>query len=198
MRILELPSNHKKFGSKRAHHGADKHPEKERQLNLFSVGRILQLHPLSPFDKALKMDEKGDMSEAKKLYLKAIEAEDMPADAYCNLGILESQAGNTIKAINYLTLCLKHNPRHLEAHFNLANMYVEAGNIELGMLHYKLSIEIEPAFSNSYFNLGLSLAEANRYKEAISVLNKYCRLVSSAERKSAVELIEKLEAMVLS
>ncbi|HEX6981337.1 MAG TPA: tetratricopeptide repeat protein [Balneolaceae bacterium] len=195
MRILEHPaSGSKKFGSKRADHG-DKNPEKERQLNLFSVGRILQLHPHSPFEKALKMDENGNVAAAKSLYHKAVEADDMPADAYCNLGILESQAGNTAKAINYLTLSLKHNPRHLEAHFNLANLFVEVGNLDLGILHYEVCTEIKPEFSNSYFNLGLCLAEADRYDEAIEVFDKYCRLVSPEEREPAMELIEKLRAM---
>jgi tetratricopeptide (TPR) repeat protein len=195
MRILEHPaSGSGKFGSKRANHG-DKNPEKERQLNLFTAGRILQLHPLSPFQKALKMDEKGDTERAKKLYQKAIEAGDMPADAYCNLGILEAQSGKKIEAIDFLTQSLKHDPRHLEAHFNLANLYVGAGNHELGMLHYRICIKIEPGFPNSYFNLALCLAEADSYEEAVSVLNEYCHLVSLSERKLAKELIEKLEAM---
>lgn len=155
----------------------------------------MQLHPHSVFERALKMDENGNILAAKSLYHKAIEAGDMPDDAYCNLGILESQAGNIVKAINYLTLSLKHNPRHLEAHFNLANLYVEAGNLGLGILHYKISTEIKPAFPNSYFNLGLCLAEADRFAEAIDSLKKFCRLVPAQERGSAMELIEKIRAM---
>ena len=64
----------------------------------------------------------------KQEYLKAIESKDSIADAYCNLGILESQDKNYSKAIDCFTLCLKEDPRHFEAHYNLANLYAEIGN----------------------------------------------------------------------
>lgn len=197
MRLLELPaSNPEKFGSKRVHRDSDKSENKEQQLNLFASGKVLQLHSLSPFEEALMVDERGDKESAKDLYLTAVEAGDQPADAYCNLGILESQNGNIIKAIDYLTLSLKYNPRHFEAHFNLANVYVEAGNLELGILHYEVGIEIEPSFLNSYFNLGLALASAREYKKSITVLEKYCRLTRSEDQRPALDMIQKLRSMV--
>lgn len=197
MRILELPaSNPEKFGSKRVHRDRDKNKKEEQQLNLFTSGKILQLHSLSPFEEALMVDERGDKESARDLYLKAIETGDQTADAYCNLGILESQNGDIVKAIDYLTLSLKYNPRHFEAHFNLANAYVEAGNIELGILHYEVAIEVEPSFLNSYFNLGLALASARKYKRSITVLEKYCRLTLPKEHSPALDMIQKLRNMV--
>lgn len=195
MRILELPaSKPKKFRAKRAEKGTDS--QKEQQLDLFSSGRILKLHPDSPFDKALELDERGDKEAAVSFYQKAVEVGDQPADAYCNLGILEAQNNNIVNAINYLTLSLKHNPRHLEAHFNLANVYVETGNKELGILHYELAIKIAPTFTSSYFNLGLTLAAERQYQKAINVLNQYRQFCSVHQHKPAIEMIQKLQSMI--
>ncbi len=196
MRILELPSsNPEKFGSKRVQRDRDKKGV-EQQLNLFASGKVLQLHSLSPFEEALMVDERGDKESARDLYLKAIGAGDQTADAYCNLGILESQNENFVKAIDYLTLSLKYNPRHFEAHYNLANAYIEAGNLDLGILHYEVAIEVEPSFLNSYFNLGLALASAREYKRSITVLEKYCGLTLPEEHRAALDMIQKLRNMV--
>src|SRR5688572_29197660 len=63
---------------------------------------------LSPFEQALMCDERGDL-QAGDLYAKAIENHDREADAYCNLGILESQKGNAAKAFDCFTTALKHD-----------------------------------------------------------------------------------------
>lgn len=193
MKIVRLPaSDPEKFGSKKVRGNRQK-KEDQQQLNLFSAGNILQLHSLSPFEEALMMDERGDKDTACRLYRKAIEAGDQVADAYCNLGIMESQESNTVKAIDYLTRSLKYDPRHPEAHFNLANCYTEAGNMELGILHYRITIQIDPAFLNSYFNLGLALASQGRYEEAVAAFDKYCSLTQNDDRKPALEMIRKLK-----
>ncbi|MEX1062654.1 MAG: tetratricopeptide repeat protein [Balneolaceae bacterium] len=194
MKIIQLSAaDTEKFGSKRVRKSDSK--INARQLNLFTEGRMLKLHPLSPFEEAFMMDERDDREAARKLYHKAIRTDDRPADAYCNLGILESQDQQMTKAVDYLTLSLKLNPRHLEAHFNLANLYADSGNRKLAKFHYEICIRIEPAFSNSYFNLGLTLAAEQQYREAIDILSEYCRIAPCQEHKQALELIRKLQSM---
>lgn len=194
MRILELHSSDpEKIGAKKVHKGEN--DQEERQLNLFTTGRILQLHAVSPFEEALMLDERGDTKRAEDLYHKAIKAGDQVADAYCNLGIIEAQQDHTIEAINYLTLSLKHSPRHVEAHFNLGNLYTEAGNLELGVLHYEMSIQIDPTFTGSYFNLGLSLAASQQYQKAIEIFQQYRQLCPVSQQKPALEMIRKLQGM---
>ena len=196
MKILKLSATDPgKFGSRRVRHRSEESGEKQKQLNLFTTGRVLTLHSMAPFEEALILDEKGEVAAAKRLYQRAIEQGDQPANACCNLGILLAQEGELVKAISMLTQSLKHDPRHLEAHFNLANLYVDAGNLELGKLHYQISLEIDPGFLNSYYNLGLALAEAGDYEEAVSVLSEYCRLTAMEERGPVQELIAKLRHM---
>lgn len=165
---------------------------KHGQLNLFTGAKVVKLNNLTPFEEALMQDEAGDREKARELYIEAIRKKDNLADAYCNLGIIESDSRNFSKAIDCFTLCLKEDPRHFEAHYNLANQYAEIGNIPLAKVHYEMSIGIEPDFPNSYFNLGLTLALNKEIPAAIHALQSYRKLVPPEERNQADELIDTL------
>lgn len=194
-KVIQFPaSSPKKFGFKPVRKKVD-NPEKSKsnQLNLFTGGKVVSFNKLSQFEEALMLDEVGNAS-AKEAYLKAIEKGDAIADAYCNLGILESQTGNYTKAIDCFTKSLSENPRHFEAHYNLANLYAETGNLPLAKLHYQISIEIEPEFPNSHFNLALTLAMKREIEDAIRSLEIYCKLVPGDEQLQARTLIESLSS----
>jgi tetratricopeptide (TPR) repeat protein len=183
-----------KFGLQKVRKRKDAPEAKAGQLSLFG-GRLIKLNQLSTFEEALMLDEAGDLAQAKSLYQKAIEEEDFTADAWCNLGIIESQSDNHARAIDAFTKCLSHEPRHYEAHYNLANLYAEVGNYALAKVHYAIASEIEPAFPNSYFNLGLTLAMNKEYEEAIRVLKKYCSLTPPDDHRQAMELLSQLQSI---
>jgi tetratricopeptide (TPR) repeat protein len=195
-KIIQFPLNPapEKFGLQRARRSKSKEACKPGQLNLFTGGKVVRLNRLSLFEEALLVDEQGDLKTARQYYQKAIEQEDCIADAYCNLGIIESQEGNYPKAIDCFTLCLKDNPRHYEAHYNLANLYAEVGNHALAKMHYSIAIELEPEFANSYFNLGLTFAMIREYRQAVKYLKKYRDLAPAEEHQQANDLIFKLSS----
>jgi len=191
-KILPFPPKQpSKFGFERVR----KHMiENQDQQNLFSsgAGKVLRLPTsLSPFEEALLLDERAD-SGAEKAYLRAISEGDFVADAYCNLGIIESKAGRVTKAFDCLTKSLEHDPRHFEAHYNLGNLYFDADNLRLAKMHYELAAEINPEFPNLYFNLGLVLALLKENKAAIDALLKYQLLTPGIERRDTEELIKGL------
>ncbi len=194
-KVVQFPaSNPEKFGFKPVRKKIESSEKpKNNQLNLFTGGKIVSFNKLSQFEEALMLDEVGN-ANAKEAYHKAIEKGDSVADAYCNLGILESQTGNYTKAIDCFTKALSENPRHFEAHYNLANLYAETGNLPLAKLHYQISIEIEPDFPNSHFNLALTLAMKREIEDAIKSLESYCKLVSKNEQLQARALIESLSS----
>jgi tetratricopeptide (TPR) repeat protein len=193
-KIIQFPLNPapEKFGLQRARKTSTKEGVKPGQLNLFTGGKVVKLNQFSVFEEALMLDEHGDMKQARLYYQKAIDGEDCAADAWCNLGIIESQEGTYPKAIDCFTQSLKLNPRHYEAHYNLANLYAEVGNHALAKVHYSISIELEPNFPNSYFNLGLTLAVVKEYREAVQYLKRYRDLTPSEEHKQTDDLIFKL------
>ncbi len=185
-KIIQFPLNPapEKFGLQRARRKKGKERRKDSQLDLFTGGKVVKLHQLSIFEEALLHDEQGDAEKARACYRKAIEEDDCAADAYCNLGILESRDGQHSKAIDCFTLCLKLNPRHYEAHYNLANLYSEVGNHVLAKVHYGVAIELESDFPNSYYNLGLTHAVLKEYRQAVQCLTRYRDLTPREDRQT--------------
>ncbi|MEJ2696421.1 MAG: tetratricopeptide repeat protein [Candidatus Sulfobium sp.] len=170
-----------KFGFERARKRSRENPD---QLNLFSpkpAGVRRLPTNISPFEEALLLEERDD-SRAEKLYLRAIAEGDQIADAYCNLGILESRAGRMTKAFDCFTRSLRHDPRHFESHYNLGNLYFDGDNLRLARMHYELASEIEPGFPNLVYNLGLVLALLDEKEAALEAFVKYQRLVPREER----------------
>jgi tetratricopeptide (TPR) repeat protein len=149
----------------------------------------------TPFEEALMLDEKGDAPKAKEAYQNAICENDCPADAYCNLGILEYESGNTIKAIDSFTKSLKAEPRHFESHFNLANLYSELGNLPLAKTHYEFARELQPDFPDICFNLGLVYAMTRDFESALKILSEYKEMVSPEESENADKLIESIKKL---
>ena len=191
--ILKFPAQASKFGYKRVKRA--KAAENPDQLPLFPspTAQILHFAPeLSRFEYALLLDERGD-PKAAELYAKAIEEQDCVADAYCNLGIIESQKGNTAKAFDCFTTSLKHNPRHAEAHYNLGNLYFDLNDFRLAQIHYEMAGEVEPSFANVYFNLALVQALNNDLAAALSAITRYQELVPDDEARMADELLRNLK-----
>jgi len=191
--VLKFPGEASKLGysrvRKRGRHAGD-----PNQLDLFlpPPARIANFSSaLSPFEQALQCDERGDL-QAAELYTKAIENLDCVADAFCNLGILESKKGNTAKAFDCFTTSLKHDPRHCEAHYNLANLYFEVNDCRLAQIHYEIAAEVDPEFANIYFNLALVQSINHELAAAIITLTKYQQLVPADEARHADELLRNL------
>ena len=191
--IIKFPGQAAKFGFKRVKKRAA--AENPDQLHLFPqpAAQILEFVPESSrFEQALLLDERGD-SKAAELYQKAIEEGDCVADAYCNLGIIESQKANTTKAFDCFTTALKQDPRHSEAHYNLGNLYFDANDFRLAQIHYEMAVEVDPAFPNVYFNLALVQAINNELAAAVRALTQYQALVPAEEGRNADELLGTLK-----
>ena len=165
--------------------------ELQGQLNLFrmpEVGKLARL--LTPFEEALLLHEQRD-PKASELYLEAINDGDNVAEAYCNLGIIYGELGNSGKALDSFTLALKHEPRHVEAHYNLGNLYYDAGNFPLARLHYEAAAQIESGFSLVYFNLALVYHRLSDLPGACAALDRYKQLAPDDEEIEAVNQLLK-------
>jgi Flp pilus assembly protein TadD len=193
--VLQFPAGTARLGYKRSRkcRGPADNPD---QLQLFAVptARIVALtSELTPFEQALQCDERAD-PRAAELYQRAIKAGDCVADAYCNLGIIESKACNTAKAFDSFTKALKPDPRHAEAHFNLGNLYLEVNDLRLARVHYEIAGEIDPAFANVFCNLALIQAINHDLAAAMTTLRRYRDLVSEEEARNADVLLRDWES----
>jgi len=201
-RVVKFPvQQNQKKGYKRVRKRKKVNLEDYGQLNIFktqpSEAKVIKMTShSSDFEFALSLDENGDFEKAKEYYWLSIKNNDSPADAYCNLGILESEVSNYAKAIDHLTQALKHDPRHYEAHYNLGNAYSEVNNYSLAKVHFELVLEIEPEFSSAYYNLGLVLATLKEFDKAIAVLKKY-KLLIDDDHAHINDLINSLQKTIL-
>ncbi len=165
------------------------------QLSLFPEpqGRLIELpRKIGAFEEALLLHERGD-PRAEAQYLKAAMEDDHSPDAFCNLGILEYEAGKIMSAFDRFTQALRIDPRHFEAHFNLAHLYFEAGELRLAKLHYEIAAELEPGFADLYFNLGLVHAVTGELQSAVQALHQARELVSEDEGKKVDDLLSTVE-----
>ena len=188
-KVIQFPAKPpSKFGFERVR---KRRKENLAQLSLFSPppGQIRRLPThLSPFEEALLLDERED-HRAENSYRRAILEDDLVADAYCNLGIIESKAGRIAKAFDCFTKSLENDPRHFESHYNLGNLYFEEDNLRLARMHYELTAEINPDFPNLFFNLGLVLALLDEKEAALDAFLNYQRLTPAGEHENSKELI---------
>ncbi len=197
--IIDFPIQKPPSGLKRVKKSSTIELRYTNQMDLFSQespeNNIYVLpSSLSPFEQALMLDDRNDKT-AKDAYLNAVNLNDCAADAYCNLGILEYESGNTIKAIDSFTKSLKNDPRHFESHYNLANLYSELGNLPLAKVHYEFARELRPNFSDICFNLGLVYAMTKDFKSALKTLSEYMEMVPAEEGENAAKLIESIRKL---
>jgi tetratricopeptide (TPR) repeat protein len=195
--ILKLPGQPAKLGYKRVRKRCVP-AENPNQLDLFEApaARILPFTlGLSAFEQALALDEHGD-PRAADLYQEAIEKGECISDALCNLGILETQRKNSIKAFDCFTRALQHDARHAEAHYNLGNLYFELNDFRLAQLHFDLAVDIDPEFANAFYNLALVQTIENNPSGAASALTRYQQLVSEAEASAAAETLEEVRRSI--
>jgi Flp pilus assembly protein TadD len=127
------------------------------------------------------------------MYLKAIHDGECVSDAYCNLGILDYEKNNIIKAFDHFTNALRYEPRHFESHFNLAHLYFEEGDFRLARLHYEISGVIEPGSASVHFNLGLIHAMNGDLVTAITSLHKAREYSTEEELSQIDELLVSLQ-----
>jgi tetratricopeptide (TPR) repeat protein len=168
------------------------------QINLFQPEEsqlLFMPSRLTPFEEGLSLQGKDD-DRAAACFRSAIEAGDHAADAYCNLGILEYEAGRPVASLDCLTRALLADPRHFESHYNLGNLYFENGDLRLARLHYEFAGELEPAFPHLHFNHGLLLAMLGEYEAAEKALRLYRELEPDECAEEVEELLENLQSVL--
>lgn len=182
-----------RFGYKRASRGRRGRKETPGQMSLFGTrARIVRLPSrLSRFEEALLLHERDDPSASDK-YREAIRNGDCVADAWCNLGILESQREHNEEALSCFSKSLQADPALFEAHYNLGNLHFELENLTAARIHYEVAGSINGSYPQLYFNLGLVLASQGELPAAVEALVKYKELSPPEEAAKAENLLRSL------
>ena len=197
-----------RFGFKRAEvkRGRVGRMEEEGQMNLFDpkarkdagprLGSVVPLPlQMGAFEAALLLDDAND-PRAEAMYKRAIEEDDYTADAWCNLGVLNSVRRDLDDAFQCFAQSLSLDPGHAESHYNIGNLYFEFDDLKLSRMHYEKAIACDPNLASAYFNLGLVTALTEDYQMAYDSLLHYKNLAPNEDAAVADELMRYLQTAI--
>lgn len=127
------------------------------------------------FIKGMTFKEIGDTSKAVKSFQIAVEKNQDYYDAYMQLGLLFSIAGNPL-AVDYFNNALNINPKSIEAYYGLAMFYQENEQEKKAIDIYKNIIKLDPKDKRPYYNIGyINLVYLKKYDEAINYFGEALR-----------------------
>jgi formylglycine-generating enzyme required for sulfatase activity/regulator of sirC expression with transglutaminase-like and TPR domain len=86
---------------------------------------------------------------------------------FSNVGMVYYKSKQPEKAVFYLGLSTKINPRSIEAHNNLGNIYSETQQIDKAIRHYQLALQADPRNLSTLYNLGLAYDQSRQTDKAI-------------------------------
>ncbi len=94
------------------------------------------------------------------------------AQAWCNLGLAYSTAGNKNKALSAFDNALSINPQYIDALLNIGLTYKELSNIVEAEKHYQKAMAIEPNNLTTLNNYGVLMKERGELQAAMDVFKK--------------------------
>ena len=106
------------------------------------------------FKTAVNFHAKGNVTEAKNIFEKILEARPEHFLTISHLGIICAQLKKFNEAIKLFDRALKINPNYAEGHNNLGNVLFELSEFEKSLECYKKAVKLNPNFSDAFNNLG--------------------------------------------
>ena len=148
--------------------------------------------------KAKKLVKKGEIKEARKIYLNILESSPSNKEAKIGLKSIENvdktqptqeqldiimqlySSGQMDKALSSISQLIKDFPNIPLLHNIIGACYSALGSIDSAIISFKKAISLKPDYEEAYFNLGVAfhqtgqLGEAiNSYEKAISIKHAY-------------------------
>jgi len=111
------------------------------------------------YNRGLDLIAEGRMKEARKALLKAAELDKKDADALCELGRLEIEAGRLDTAVEFLDKALGRKPEHASALNNRAVADFLSGNYAESAAGFRSAVESDPELTDAWYNLADSCEE---------------------------------------
>jgi tetratricopeptide (TPR) repeat protein len=121
--------------------------------------------------QAKTFQEKGQLEEAEKAYLKAIELDDHFCDAMDDLGLMLRKQGKLGEAIRWYQKSLEILQTNRLALRNMAVAYEIQGNTQEAIATFTKLVEIAPTDPEGYYGLGRIYYDTEKYKQALENLD---------------------------
>ena len=108
----------------------------------------------------------GRVSEAQRIFEKAIAEDENDARAWLDLGLSHEAGGHLQAARESYWRATEVDPAFAEAFNNLGVLEREAGELDRAIATLERAVELDPDLTAARFNLGLSYEEAGRIEDA--------------------------------
>ncbi len=141
--------------------------------------KIINEYPIFQFGwKALGVafQYNGQIHEALKAHLKAVELDKNDSEAYSNLGNCQSELGLLHEAEISHREAIKINSLYAQAYSNLGIVLQKLGKLEEAALCHEKAVSLEPNLINFKYNLSLSYLEINKLIEAENCLKNIIKI----------------------
>lgn len=122
--------------------------------------------------EAVELHRSGNLLNAERLYLDAIEKGLDHEVAFLNLAVIYKNSERKMKAIEMNEKALSINPKCTIAYSNLGNLQRELGNLDQALTHTLKSLELDPDNRLGYLTLGVIYRDLGKFEQAIEVMLK--------------------------
>lgn len=134
----------------------------------------------------------GDLDEAGRCYVKAIEADPNRAESYTNLGNVLKKKGKIREAVLLYEKALLIHPEFAIGYHDLANAVHAQGDYERAAFLYEKAIKIDPDHADTHFNLANEYLLLGRYVDAEKEYAEAVRInPSDMEAKQNLQAVRK-------
>lgn len=122
--------------------------------------------------QAVRLHQKGRLDQAKKRYVKILDADPAHVGAMHLMGVLAHQAGQHEEAVRLITQTVEIDPDFATAHFNLGLVYEAIGDRNAAELSYQASLKADPHLVDALVNLGNLQFNKKEFEQACEAYTK--------------------------
>ncbi len=160
--------------------------KRKRQANAGDSRTSTDGNASALIDQGNRLEDAGDLAEARKCYEEAINVMPGLARAHLNLGNVMLAAGQPKGALEAFRVALTLDPDYAAAHYNMGNAHARLRNPRAAMACYLRALSLKPDFADAYVALGnaqedlqlLGQAEAS-YRSALHLQPGYAQVYSN-------------------
>ena len=147
-------------------------------FNLSKVAAFFGVRPLTPFERAVRLLERGDYANAETQLTALLSAENSSdrAGIFNKRGVARVHLGHHEDALNDFREALEIRPGYAPALVNIGNLLLEGGEVEAALLQYEAAVRSDDAYRVAHFNLGVALKKLGRHADAVREFRRADRL----------------------
>jgi len=117
-------------------------------------------------EKAIKFQQQGNLSEAKKNYKEILKENPNFAEVHFNLGVILKSLGELEEAETSISKAISLKPNFVLAHYQMGNAKYKLKKFDESEICYYKAISLKPDFLEAHINLARAQRELRKFKEA--------------------------------